>query len=37
MGLGGQQLERLEPAFEHGQAVAARKLATRPYGSRRPS
>jgi hypothetical protein len=26
MGLGGQQLERLEPAFEHEQSAVAREL-----------
>ncbi len=30
MGLGGQQLERLEPAFEHEQTAAARELAVAP-------
>jgi serine/threonine-protein kinase HipA len=29
-GLGGQQLERLEPAFEHEQSAAARELAAAP-------
>jgi serine/threonine-protein kinase HipA len=30
MGLGAQQLERLEPAFEHEQSATARELATAP-------